>query len=349
MTAIVLPAGGTGIPSGGVEFFNGSTPVGYTVLIDNTATVDYDPSSLAPGTCSMTAIYSGSGFYSGSTSAAEALTVTTLSSATALTLSPSSVVVGSAGPVEMVAVVTPSSDSAGLTGTVDFYSGASQIGSGTLNGGAAAFNYDPGSLAVGTYSFSAVYGGNTIFSGSAAPVQTLSVIAPTGDFSVTASPSSLTIDPPGATGTTITITPSGGFSETIAFSSASCSGLPAGASCSFSPASVTPGSGPASTTLTVSMPAASVSAAHSRPRLAWLALLLPGFVVVRRRRSFLRWGLVVLAAALVAGAIAGCGSSSRQGSGSSGSSGGPGNYSVTITAKAPSDLTRSTTVKLVVN
>jgi hypothetical protein len=68
---------------------------------------------------------------------------------------------------------------------------------------------------------------------------------PTGDFSVSASPSSQTVAQGASTSYAVTVTPSGGFSGIVTFSA---TGLPVGASATFNPASVT-GSG--SSTMTV--------------------------------------------------------------------------------------------------
>jgi hypothetical protein len=79
--------------------------------------------------------------------------------------------------------------------------------------------------------------------------------APTPDFTVSCSPSSLTVTQGGSTNSTCTVTSTGGFSSAV---SLSCTGMPSGSTCSFSPSSVTPpANGNASSTLTV---AASASA-----------------------------------------------------------------------------------------
>jgi uncharacterized membrane protein len=70
--------------------------------------------------------------------------------------------------------------------------------------------------------------------------------APTPDFSIAATPASQTVTAGAGTSYTATVTASGGFTGSVAFS---VSGLPAGASASFNPTSVT-GSG--SSTLSVS-------------------------------------------------------------------------------------------------
>ena len=69
---------------------------------------------------------------------------------------------------------------------------------------------------------------------------------PTGDFSLSASPTSQSVAQGASTNYDVTVTPSGGFSGSVTFSA---SGLPAGASASFNPASV-PGSGLSTMTVT---------------------------------------------------------------------------------------------------
>jgi hypothetical protein len=80
------------------------------------------------------------------------------------------------------------------------------------------------------------------------------------DFTVAASPASLTVTS-GAAGTaTITVTPVNGFDSAVSFT---CSGLPVGATCSFAPATVTP-SGTAASTTTLTVKASATSAALHR-------------------------------------------------------------------------------------
>ena len=92
--------------------------------------------------------------------------------------------------------------------------------------------------------FALVYSGNLTDGGTSNP-----------DFSLSASPSSITIAK-GASGTsTITSTVSGGFSSAVALTA---SGLPTGASASFSPSSIAaPGSGTSTMTITVGSSTAS--------------------------------------------------------------------------------------------
>ena len=69
-----------------------------------------------------------------------------------------------------------------------------------------------------------------------------------GNFSLSASPSSASVGPSGSTSYTVSVTGVNGFSGPV---SLACAGVPSGASCSFNPPSVSPDSSPATSTLTV--------------------------------------------------------------------------------------------------
>ncbi len=89
----------------------------------------------------------------------------------------------------------------------------------------------------------------------------VSSVAPPPDFTVSASPASVTIAQ-GASGTsTATVGSLNGFSSAVGLS---CTGLPAGATCSFNPASVTPlPGGSAGSSLTVSVGASTATGVYS--------------------------------------------------------------------------------------
>jgi hypothetical protein len=84
--------------------------------------------------------------------------------------------------------------------------------------------------------------------------------APTPDFTIAASPGSLSIVQGGSDGGTVTVTSINGFSSPVGLS---CTGLPAGVSCGFSPASVTPPSNlGAASSLTVSVSAGATAGTY---------------------------------------------------------------------------------------
>lgn len=107
------------------------------------------------------------------------------------------------------------------------------------------------------------------------------------DFSVGASPSSLTVAAGQSGSISTSVTPLNGFDSAVSFS---CSGLPPGASCSFSPATVTPSGASVSTTVTIATSATSAAVQHgSNPWLpgSLLAFALSGIRWKRRRLQLL--------------------------------------------------------------
>jgi YVTN family beta-propeller protein/uncharacterized repeat protein (TIGR03803 family) len=111
---------------------------------------------------------------------------------TSLVLSPSSIPAGSVGPIVMTATVTPVSGGGTPTGSVTYFNGPTQVGTATLNGGVGTFNYNPSSLAVGIYSITAVYSGDSMFSASTSSPQTLA-ITQNGPFAYVANNASDTV------------------------------------------------------------------------------------------------------------------------------------------------------------
>src|SRR6266852_646487 len=174
----------------------------------------------------------------------------------ALAATPASQTVTAGNPASYTATVTPNG---GYTGTVSF----SVAG---LPAGATA-TFTPTTVTTSGTTTMAVATTSTVAAGSypltitgtdgtlthTASV-TLVVTAPVvGDFAISATPASQTVAAGSATSYTATITPSGGFTDTVTFSA---SGLPAGASASFSPASV---AGTGSSTMTVTTTAATAA------------------------------------------------------------------------------------------
>jgi hypothetical protein len=146
----------------------------------------------------------------------------------------------------------------------------------------------------------------TGYSTSAVASATYTINLPPQSFSITVSPTSLTIAP-GQSGTaTISITPQNGFASPTTFS---CSGLPPGASCSFSPSTVTPSGGVAATTTLT------VSASESAKALPYSPPLIPGATLAiafcclgwKKRRAIQLLLLVAAAASFGTSLLIGCG------------------------------------------
>jgi subtilase family serine protease len=189
---------------------------------------------------------------------------------TALTLSPASVNVGATGPVAAKATVAHATGTGTPTGSVNFFVDGSTTaaGTGTLSSGSYTLNYNPNALAAGNHTITATYEGDSNFAASTSAAATLGV----QDFTVTANPTTVTVTAPGQSGTTtLTITPLGGFNQTLSYS---CTGLPSETTCTFAAASAT------SETVTIATTAASArldKAPLGRGRVIFYALLLPGF------------------------------------------------------------------------
>jgi hypothetical protein len=168
----------------------------------------------------------------------------------ALTATPASQSVTAGNSTSYTATVTPSG---GYTGTVTFSvsglpagaSGTFTPASVTTSGSSTLAITTTTAVAAGTYPLT-ISGTDGTLTHTASV--SLVVSAPVvGDFTITAAPASQTVQAGNATAYTTTITPSGGFTDTV---SLSVSGLPAGASASFVPAAIAGGSG--NSTLTVS-------------------------------------------------------------------------------------------------
>ena len=251
-------------------------------------------------------------FVNGALTIVKAPTTTTLASSNA---SP-----GQNTPVTFTATVVSPSKAAPPTGFVGFYNGTTLLSNITLPASGVA-TYTAGLSTLGAASITAVYSGDSSFTGSTSTAATETTVV--SGFGVSASPSSLTIQR-GSTGTTtITFTPTGNY---VGTASLACSGLPTYATCTFSPLSVTftGNNAPATSTLTIG-----TGSAHSsltapplqragRTSLAGFFLLpgtlLAGIICVRRRKlGRSAWGLftvLLLNAAMLA--AAGCGSSPQE-------------------------------------
>jgi hypothetical protein len=160
-TTVVTVQNG-GAATGTVTFKDGSTPLGNVPLSGNTARITLN--ALAIGSHFITAVYSGDGNVTGSSSAA--LTETVSKAATTLVVASSAnpATIGSA--VTFTITVLPQfSDTP--TGTVVLKNGGSVLGALALNGGQASYTK---TFSGGTFSITPVYGGDAHFNSSTSPV-----------------------------------------------------------------------------------------------------------------------------------------------------------------------------------
>jgi hypothetical protein len=298
-TATVAPTSGGGTPTGTVTFSDGANMLGTSAL--NFPTATFVTSSLANGSHSITAAYSGDSNFATSTSSTVGIVVSPpAKTATTTSVTPSSTQLTAGQTLTLNISVVPQTGSGTPTGTVTVLDGQTQLGAPALAAGAASFSIS--TLAAGTHSITVNYSGDANFQPSTSAVSTITVAAvPAADYSLSMSSSTLSAKTGETATMTITVTPINGFKQSVNFA---CSGLPTGATCSFNPPSVTPASGPASTTLSVKAPATTAMAratdsfrwAAANPFAALCDARIPAAgLVVLYLLSFVLLGLFMLA------------------------------------------------------
>jgi len=194
-------------------------------------------------------------------------------------------------------------------GSVSFETPQGSLGSVFVRDGAATLNLTNPPEWV--KSVTAVYHGDRAFAGSTAGTEVSADSASTlPGFTVTASPSSLTLTP-GQFGTVnLTVTSQNGFSEAV---NLSCSGLPGASTCTFNPVVITPAANGSSisalqiTTMATSGVSADEAARLRRSNTVY-AILIPGVLALAgvgaiRRKNFGALRVVGLLMLLAAGML----------------------------------------------
>ena len=163
-TAFVSSSAGT--PTGSVTFMDGATTLGSST-VDGSGFAALAVSSLSVGTHTVTAQYTGDSSFSGSTSSVYVQTVNKAGTTTTLTSNrnPSN----NQQPVTFTATVSSST----ATGLVQFFDGATSLGSASLSRGVASLTTS--NLSAGSHSVTATYGGDGNYSGSTSAVLTQTV------------------------------------------------------------------------------------------------------------------------------------------------------------------------------
>jgi hypothetical protein len=248
------------IPTGTVQFFVGTTPVGIPVALDGTGAASTSINGQNVGTLTVTAVYSGDIYYAASTAPALSVTVTTGTTNTAVVLSSASL--PQFQPLTITAKV--SSTTGGIpTGTVAFFADGVMIGAGTLNSAGTASINDPQltgangkpispvptpnsfGLFAGNHAITIAYSGDANYTKSASPTTTVMIQPDTAGFSAYfVSPTTLAPVSALSAGTaqgstalaTVTVVPTNTLNGAVTFA---CSGLPANSVCTVTPTSLT--------------------------------------------------------------------------------------------------------------
>ncbi len=279
INTIPCPTGNVSVTDNGAalnDFTNSNSGVASNVApLNSQGFFEDQPIQLPGGNHSIVAAYAGDTSYTSSTSAADAISIT--KAGTGVTMNP--IPNASANfPISLSATVTTASSGVGPTGTITFTSAGTTLGTAPVIGTAAILT--PFTPATGTATFAATftttgaksvtatYSGDSNYSPSG-PSTAISVnVTSSGSFNITASPVTVTAGSSGVS--TVTVTPSGGFTGSVQVSCAG-TGLPPGVTCSPNPLTITiSGTAPVTAGLTVMVasPSTTLSAfriSHQQP------------------------------------------------------------------------------------
>jgi len=264
---------------------------------------------------------------------------------TTTTIASSAPTVNAGSSVTFTATVSASAGSP--TGTVTFLDGGTSIGTGTLSsaGTTTTAAFSTTTLAAGTHTITAAYGATAGFMASTSTPITETIVAPT--FTAALSASTLTVASGAAGTSTLTVTPMGGYTGSIALT---CSGLPALATCAISPASLTFTSSSTAETATVKISTSSTAPASAALLLFPLGGLGMLFALRRRRTNpGLLLLLLVFSGAGLFG-FTGCGGGAGKTTTTTppNTNAAPGTYAVTVTVTPSTGVASTLPLTLVV-
>ena len=320
-------------PTGTVTFKDGGTSIG-TGTLNGSLMATFTTSTLTIGTHSITAVYGGDSYNSGSTSSTvnQVIAAVTTTTTVASSLNPAQF---GASVIFTATVARSIAGTPAPTGTVTFKDGTTTLGTGTLAtvGSDQEATFTTSTLTVGTHSITAVYAGDAYNSGSTS--STLSQVIDPLTFTFVSSGSASHTVLAGQTSMTYTFTatPTSGttfvnavnlacsFSPTdTTLTSSTCSYSVNGGASQSGTATIPAGTGTVPVTMTVTTAGPNTGTGsqlrhHADNRLPWLPLTFPlaGIVMVGfAGRKLSKYSMIIslcLVLALV-GLLVACGSSS---------------------------------------
>jgi hypothetical protein len=250
------------VPTGTVQFYVGTTPVGIPVALNSAGAASTSISGQNVGQLTVTAVYGGDLYYGSSTAPPLSVTVTTVAANVAVSLSAASL-----PQFQPLAITAKASSSSGgiPTGTVTFFADGKLIGTALLGASGTATIVDPLTidpstgkpftpaaqpapnsfgLFAGAHAITAVYGGDTNYTKSTSPAVTLTIQPDAPTFSsFFISPTTLAPVASLSAGTaqgstalaTVMVVPTNTLNGTVTFA---CSNLPANSVCTVTPTSL---------------------------------------------------------------------------------------------------------------
>jgi hypothetical protein len=178
VTLAVSGGVGQSTPTGSVVLSSGSFVSAAAALSKGAVIVTIPAGALAVGSDVLTAAYApdnASSLTFNSAAGTGSVNVNSQFISTTTTVKASSASVAYGANVNFSVAVTPSSGTGTPTGSVVLMDGASTLNTQTLSGGAAS--YSSSTLSAGTHSITAVYGGDSNYSGSTSAAVTVAVAA----------------------------------------------------------------------------------------------------------------------------------------------------------------------------
>jgi hypothetical protein len=366
-TVVVSPANqSTLTPTGNVQFYNGSTPLGGPVPITAGKLTTFAISAFAGvGVGSITATYLGDSNFLGSTSQPQPFTVTR--QATSVFLAPAYATISTGVSDSFTAsIVFTSFGVPAPTGTVEFFAGTTSLGTAPVFNAKATLTR-PASGVAGSYTVTAVYSGDANYLGAASAAASVTVSSDP-PYQLSASSASITLAA-GATkqnGTFVIIRQTSNFvgnvnlSCTVAYNgTGTVNAIP---TCAFQGNFIPFPAGTATSLLTITTTAPQTVSASRNPNASfvrWSGVAMCSLflcLVTPRRLRLCRRMSVLMALLVFFGLFAGCGGSSSGGTTNTGSptttkGTTPGAYTVTVTSTntAGAPLPPPITVSLTVN
>jgi hypothetical protein len=364
-TVTAQPGFDKGPPAGTVSFLDGATNIGNSPL-SGSGVATLTTSALAVGTHSITATYSGDSNFSPSTSPQ----LQQLVKGAVVSLSPASLnfgdqTVGIASAAKMVTLQN--------TGNVNLSITSIQItgaNNGDFKSGTCPSSLSPNASCQISVTFTPAAAGTRTAalsitdnaSGSPQSVSLTGIGTTAPNYTVSANPTSVTVNPGSAANYVVTLTPLNGYDGTVTINCPSS--LPAGVSCN--KPTIAPGQTQATLTVSTAGPSAALIAApevNSRQGASNLWASLGGVGLVgmilagdwkKRNRRGMGIMLGILAVVMVLGLV-GCGAGSTSGGGGGGGGTPAGTYPLQVVATGTAGTNQGSTaphalpVTLVVN
>ena len=161
-----------GTLTGTVDFYDGATKLNDTGVTIVAGVATYSTTALNVATHSITAVYSGDSVYATSTSSAVSQVINLAPTTTTVVALPNPATVGNT--VTITATVT-SAAAGTITGTVDFYDGATKLNDTGVAVTAGQAAYQTSALTAGSHSITAVYSGDATYDTSTSSADNLNV------------------------------------------------------------------------------------------------------------------------------------------------------------------------------